>query len=278
MHFAEAFRKCSPCMDGTLIIIGGHEDKTDKRRILKEVVAAAGGTDARLVVLSAASSQPEESGAVYRRIFSELGARDVSVLPINERKEADDESAAACVRSASGVFFTGGDQLRITGLLGGTALDAALRRGFSEGLVIAGTSAGASVMSSTMIVEGHGDDSPKRNTVNMSPGMGFLRQVVVDQHFAQRGRINRLLTAVAQNPHMLGVGIDEDTAIVASGGRFHVIGSQTVTIADGRHLGFSNASESSQDQPLALTDVRLHVLPASYGFDMETRQPLPPSA
>lgn len=261
-------------MDGTLIIVGGHEDKTHERIILKEITACAGGRDARLVVLTAASLEPGESGALYQRIYTELGCAEVTVLPLRERWEADRQAAADIVKGATGVFFTGGDQLRITGLLGGTKVDAALRSGFADGLVIAGTSAGASAMSSTMIVQGHGDDTPKRNTVNMSPGMGYLSHVVIDQHFAQRGRINRLLTAIAQNPHMLGVGIDEDTAIVVTGGTFRVIGSQTVTVVDGRQLGTSNASESSQDQPLALTDVRLHVLPAGYKFDIEARLPI----
>jgi cyanophycinase len=160
----------------------------------------------------------------------------------------------------------------LTSILGGSNSDAAIRQAYLSGTVIAGTSAGASVMSDTMIVDGDSSDTPKKSNLGMAHGMGLLQEVVIDQHFAQRGRINRILAAVAQNPLIIGVGIDEDTAIVVTPDeKFEVIGSQTVTIADGRHVIYSNISESKPFDPLALTNVVLHVLPEGYGYDLKRR-------
>lgn len=259
---------------GGLLIIGGHEDKSGSRRILQELVARAGGPGANILIIATAAENQEQTGELYREVFGEMGA-SCEVLEIHHRREADSSSALKRVADAQAVFFTGGDQLRLTATLGGTGLDEALHAAHAAGLIIAGTSAGASMMSATMIVGGDGDESPKKNTVTMSPGMGFLREVVVDQHFAQRGRINRLLAAVAQNPHILGVGIDEDTAIwVPVGPVFEVLGNQTVTIVDGHSLTHTSVSESSPEQPLTLMDVTLHVLSIGHAFDMRRRRPL----
>lgn len=262
---------------GTLIIIGGAEDKRDRCQILREVIARAGGSDARLVVLTAATEQPGAVGAEYRYVFSRLGAAEVEVVHVDDRALANDQRIVGAVGRATGVFFTGGDQLRITSTIGGTRLETALREAYARGAVIAGTSAGASAMSDTMIVAGDDEDAPTRNTLNMAPGMALLRDVVIDQHFAQRGRIGRLLSAIAQNPHALGVGIDEDTAIVVRPDReFIVIGSNAVTVIDGRTITETNVSEASPTMPLALTDVTLHVLPVGYGFDLQRRRPTAP--
>lgn len=263
---------------GNLVIIGGHEDKEGECLILRKVVDLAGGSAARLVVMTTAALDGEATGSRYRAIFRQLGAGEVFVTHINTREEANDPQVGPLLEKATGVFFTGGDQLRITSTLGGTLVYDLLHRRYEDGMLVAGTSAGASVMSDTMIVQGAGDDAPKRNTTKMAPGMGLLEEVVIDQHFAQRGRIGRLLSAVAQNPYVLGVGIDEDTAILVSPeARFEVIGSQTVTVIDGRALEHSNASESEPDQPLALVRVILHILPRGYRFDLKNRRPLWPS-
>lgn len=264
-------------VQGTLVIIGGAEDKAGEKVILRRFVELVGGDRGRLVVVTSATSSPQVVGESYSRLFKELGVQKVSVLNIASRQEANSPGAYQEVLDATGVFFTGGDQLRITSLLGGTKLDEALHRAYREGTVIAGTSAGASAMSETMIVEGDGDRAPQRNNVKMAPGMGLIREVVVDQHFAQRGRLGRLLTSVAQHPYMLGIGIDEDTAIVVEpGGVFEVIGSQAVTVIDGKQIQETNVSESGPLEPLALTNVILHILPVGYRFDMIRRQPLPP--
>lgn len=258
---------------GRLVIIGGAEDKEDDCVILREVVKLAGAREARLLVLTAATSQPQQVGAVYRQVFTRLGAAEVGVLDISDRLQAEDPLLVGLVPEASGIFFTGGDQLRITSLIGGTALFHALGVAYRRGVVIAGTSAGASVMSSTMIIDGSGDQEPAVGGVRLAAGLGLISDVVVDQHFAQRGRLGRLLAAVAQNPYVLGIGIDENTAIVVDGPHFEVIGAATVSVLDGQHIAFTNVSEVSPQGALALAEVRLHILPQGYAFDLQTRQP-----
>lgn len=260
---------------GTLVIVGGHEDKDGSCDILREVVRLAGAREARLLVLTTATEMGLEAGRDYRRLFLDLGAEQVDTLHLDTREAANRPQAREVMERATGIFFTGGDQLRITSTLGGTVAYQALHRCYENGVIIAGTSAGASAMSSTMIVGGAEDDSPSRGSVSMAPGMGLLNEVVVDQHFAQRGRIGRLLSAVAQNPHILGLGIDEDTAVVVEAdGSLSVIGSQTVTVVDGHGMDHSNATEASPRQALALFNVVLHVLAAGYRYDLVSRKPL----
>ena len=259
---------------GNLLIIGGNEDKKGECLILRKFIAMADGRQARIAVVTTATELPREVGDEYRTLFQELGAETVSVLYIGNRETANDPNQAAELESATGIFFTGGDQLRLTSILGGSRTDMAIRRAYGRGTVIAGTSAGASVMSDTMIVDGASSDTPTKSTVSMAHGMGLLEDVVIDQHFAQRGRINRLLAAVAQNPYVLGVGIDEDTALaVTRDGACEVIGSQTVTIVDGKAIVHSNISESKRNDPLALTNIIMHVLPAGFGYDLKRRLP-----
>lgn len=259
---------------GKLIIIGGAEDKEGECEILKKVIELSGGENPKIVVMTTATEHPKEVGNLYRRIFKRLGVKDIDILNINSRDDASNEDYIGFMREATCIFFTGGDQLRITSLLGGTMAYNCLVDAFNRGVLLVGTSAGASAMSSNMIVEGLNDDAPKYCTLKMAPGLGMLEEVIIDQHFAQRGRIGRLLSAVAQNPHMLGVGIDEDTAIIVEGDFFSVIGSQSVTVVDGKRLSYTNVSELMPEEPLALTDVVLHILPKGYGFDLVSRKPI----
>lgn len=262
-----------PC--GSLLIIGGHEDKDGECRILRRFIEMAGGRESKIVVIATATGQPRTVGNEYRNLFLSLGAAAVSIMDVTNRETANQKEQAEIVRNSTGIFFTGGDQLRLTSILGGSAVDAALRSAFTQGAVIAGTSAGAAVMSETMIVDGDSNDSPKKASLSMAHGMGFLNEGIIDQHFAQRGRINRLLAAVAQNPHVLGIGIDEDTALIVGSDRMcEVIGSQTVTIVDGKDIIYSNISESNRFQPLAISNVLLHILPAGFGFDLNRRLPI----
>lgn len=233
----------------------------------------AGGRTARLLVLTAATNHPEQAGNEYRKTFEQLGAAEVGVLDVDTRLQADDRMLARLLADATGIFFTGGDQLRITSIIGGTELYHQLHRAYQQGTVIAGTSAGASVMSSTMIVEGRGEEQPRPLAARLAPGFGLVPDVVIDQHFAQRGRLGRLLAAIAQNPHVLGIGIDENTAMLVDGQEFTVIGSGTVSILDGRYVSITNTSEASPADALALADVRLHVLPSGYRFDLRSRSP-----
>lgn len=264
---------------GSLVIIGGAEDKQGRCVILRKFVDLAGGDEAVVAVVTAATEDPEKVSRTYREVFGRLEVRETNIVRVERREDAFEREPLERIKRATGIFFTGGDQLRITSALGGTPLYDALYDACGRGVVIAGTSAGASAMSDTMIVGGEDDGAPKRCTTAMAPGMGLLRQIVVDQHFAQRGRIGRLLSALAQNPFVLGVGVDEDTAIVVRpGGVFRVLGSQTVTVLDGKGVSHTNASESVPDEPLALFGVTLHILPAGHGYDLESRKPLGPEA
>jgi cyanophycinase len=259
-------------MSGTLVIIGGHEDREGEKVILREV---ARRTDRRrLVVIGAASEEPEELFAEYRKAFADLGLKDVIPLDVRTREEALDEKFSEPLRGAGSVFFTGGDQLRLTSQLGGTPLLDAVKAIYSDGGVIAGTSAGASVQSDTMMVSGEGESSPKLgDSLRLAPGFGFLPGVIIDQHFAERGRMGRLLAAVAQNPASLGLGIDEDTAIVVERSRFRVVGRGGVYVFDASTATFSNVAEAEADETLSVHDVALHALRAGDRFDLKPRRP-----
>jgi cyanophycinase len=259
---------------GRLMIIGGAEDKQGKQEILSKVAHLVSDDGGRLVIITTATEKPEDVGLLYKRVFKELGLSAIDIVDINSRSEANDEQIVRIIGDASGLFFTGGDQLRITSVLGGTKVYSALHEAYERGVLIVGTSAGASAMSDNMIVEGSNDDTPKKSVVRMAPGMGLLEEVVIDQHFAQRGRIGRLLGAIAQNPYILGVGIDEDTAIlVGPEPVFEVFGSQTVTVVDGSRSSYSNVSELAPVEPLAFFNVSIHILPAGCGFDLKQRIP-----
>lgn len=257
---------------GNLVIIGGAEDKYGESEILKQVVGMIGGNEARLVVMTTATEKPLEAGEEYRNVFGRLGVSSIDVLNIDTRDEAEKDENYDRIMNSTGIFFTGGDQLRITSILGGTRVYLALSEVYKRGTAIIGTSAGASVMSSNMIVDGNSNDPARKCTLKMAPGLGLLEEAIIDQHFDQRGRLGRLLTGVAENPYMLGIGIDEDTAIrVYPDAHFEVIGTNAVTVIDGKSIKSSNVSELKPDEILAITNVTLHVLPKGYGFDMENR-------
>ncbi len=264
---------------GNLMIIGGAEDKQGTKEILHAAAQGSGGENGRMVIIATASQQPKELGETYRTLFTNLGIGKVAVADIQTRKEANDPAFAQMIREATGIFFTGGDQLRITSILGGTKSEEALQKAYLKGALVAGTSAGASVVCSTMITDGLSNDPARKCTLKMAPGLGLLEQVIVDQHFAQRGRLGRLLCAVAENPHTLGVGIDEDTAIhVHPDGHFQVLGANAVTVIDGRSISYANVSELKPDEILAIAHVTLHVLPRGYGYDMKTHTIITPSS
>ena len=220
---------------GNLIIIGGAEDKTGECLILKSFVDISGASKANIVIITTAAENPVEAGTQYKSLFTGLGAGNVSFLNIDTRDEAESESGVRLVSEATGIFFTGGDQLRITSILGGTKVYEMLHRAYESGAVVAGTSAGASAMSRTMIVEGNDNDPARKCTLKMAPGLGLLEKALIDQHFHQRGRIGRLLCGVAENPSILGIGIDEDTAVrVFPDDHFEVIGAIGNRCTEGR--------------------------------------------
>ena len=258
---------------GQLFVVGGAEDKERGRLILRRFVAAAGGSDARVVVVATASREPEELLRQYRVAFRSLGVGDLYECWQDRRADGDGPALVDAVRRASGVYFTGGDQLRLVATLGGTDFAAMLHRRHAEGLHIGGTSAGASALSTVMIARGRGRAAPRLSSVRLSPGLGILRRVIVDQHFRERDRIGRLMAAVLRNPYMLGFGIDEDTAfIVSPGGRVEVIGRGTLTIVDGHGLIASTIADARDHDRLAFAGMSVHVLGPEWTFDIDTRR------
>ena len=261
-------------IEGNLIIIGGAEDKKGDKEILKRVADFINKDTDMLLIATIATECPDESYSKYNKVFSGLGIKNIEKLDITNREDACNKKNVDLIKRCNLLFFTGGDQLRITSILGGTPVYDALKDICSEGKVIAGTSAGASVMSHTMIVQGEDEESPRKCTLKMSPGLGFIDSVIIDQHFAQRGRIGRLLTAVAQNPEVLGIGIDEDTAIVVSDkGIAEVIGSGAVYFLDGSSIIYSNVSEQHSDEVLSMFNVKLHVLKEGNKFNLIKKTP-----
>jgi cyanophycinase len=258
---------------GSLLIIGGHEDKDGEKIILRMLVKKV-GKSGKLVVATIASDAPNEMFNEYERCLRGLGMRHLHHLNVESREEALHDSSVRILRDADAVFFTGGDQLKITSQIGDTPIYSRICEIFDAGGLIAGTSAGASVMTETMIVSGKAEESYRiGNLLQLAPGLGLLQGVIVDQHFAQRGRIGRLLGAIAQNPRMLGIGLDEDSAILVQRGRFQVLGSNAVHVIDGSKVSFTNISEGNPDTALCIYGVRMHVLNQSDTFDLKNRRP-----
>ncbi|MDP4151850.1 MAG: cyanophycinase [Bacillota bacterium] len=259
---------------GYLVIIGGAEDKKGDSVILKQAPSMLSENDV-LTVLTTATEKPKETGQNYHEVFQRLGVKNIQILNINSRDDADSEEYCEKLRNSKCVFMTGGDQLRITSILGGTLAWTELKKIYENEGIIMGTSAGASVMSSTMIVQGNDNEPARKCTLKMAPGLGLIGGVIIDQHFDQRGRFGRLLCGVAENPDVIGIGIDEDTSIkLFPDMHFEIIGSNAVTIIDGKSIQCSNVSELKQDEILAIMGVTVHVLPQGFGFDLNNRKVL----
>jgi cyanophycinase len=258
---------------GTLVIIGGREDKEGDKDILRYVAREVGG--GKLVVVTAASERPQELWAAYEPLFRSLGVRHLAQLAVADREDAHRPSVARTLQDADGIFITGGDQLRLTSALGDSIVFQRMREIFEQGGVVAGTSAGASVMSETMLVGGAAEASPRiGGELEMAPGFGLAAGILIDQHFAERGRTGRLVGAIARNPRIIGVGIDEDTAIVIRGNRtFEVLGAGAVTIIDGSRITRSSVTEDEEGRSMSVFDVRMHLLSQGDAFDLRTREP-----
>lgn len=256
---------------GCLIIIGGAEDKNGNSTILKQAHQMLSQED-MLTILTTATEKPQEVGNDYYEVFRRLGVININILNINTRDDANNEQNYKLIQKSKCIFLTGGDQLRITSILGGTNSDNEIKKLYKSGGIVMGTSAGASVMSSTMVVQGNDNEPARKCTLKMAPGLGLFHGVIIDQHFDQRGRFGRLLCGVAENPDVLGIGIDEDTAIkLFPDMHFEIIGSNAVTIIDGKTIQSSNVSELNPDEILAINGVTVHALPEGYGFDLKNR-------
>lgn len=255
-----------------LCVIGGAEDRTGERVVLREFVHLAGGPGARIAVVATASALGEAILDAYDEIFRELGALEVIRLRPETRDEADDPRLAADLDRATGVFMTGGNQMKLLAVVGGTSFGEAISRAYLRGAVVGGTSAGASAVSEHMIAFGDEDETPHQGTATSAAGLGLLPHVVIDQHFAQRHRYGRLLSVVARSPRLLGVGVDEDTAAVIRDGRvLEVVGAGCVFVADGSHA-VSDAHLAEHAAPLLVSGVVVHSLPAGARFDLHERR------
>lgn len=261
---------------GAIIAIGGAEEKVRRRAVLRRVAEACGGADARLVIIPTASQLPE-MGARYLRVFRDLGLRAVQLLPIESRADCRREDWLALLAEATGVFMTGGNQLRLSTTIGGTPVSDLLRRRNRQGLVVAGTSAGAAILSEHMIAFGDDGATPRADMVRLAPGLGLIPQVVVDQHFRQRDRLGRLITAVTYNPALIGIGLDEDTAaVIGPDDVLEVVGSGAITVIDPAGLGFSSIDSAKRQDPVCVLNLRLHVLTHGGRFDLRSREPAIP--
>lgn len=255
---------------GTLIVIGGKEDKQGEKKILKEIAAQV--KRSKLILASIASQLPEEVWQEYRKIFFELGIKNIEHLSIETHQDALSEEKLAILDKAKCIFFTGGDQVKITSKIGGTPVMSKIADIYKKGGIVAGTSAGAAIMGKIMLVGGENGESHKVGNWMMAPGLGFIDNIIVDQHFAQRGRIGRLLGAVALNPGVIGVGIDEDTSIIIKDGAFKVLGTNAVYVIDGRYVTTTNVSEAAAENTMSMHDIRLHILAEGQGFNLNSRE------
>lgn len=256
---------------GHLVPIGGAEDKEANRDILQAVVDVAGGSAARIAILPTASRM-QDTGSHYLELFDELGVADAVSLPLRTRSDGGQERYVQELERATGIFLTGGDQLRLSTILGGTEVFRTIRRLHASGTPVAGTSAGAAILPEHMLAGGDPGPTPLLTSAQLAPGLGLTNKVVIDQHFRQRDRLGRLLTAISFNPFMVGLGIDEDTAaVIGPDDVLEVVGSGAVTVVDPQDLDHSSVAEARAGNPVSLLDLRLHVLATGGRYDLVQR-------
>lgn len=260
----------------TLIAIGGGELAEAGDVLENYLELLKDKPDARIVVMTVATNEPDGAGKKYDALFRKHKIKHIGIVDVAERGDCFNESALNKIRSSDALFFTGGDQINVTSLIGGTPLHNLLHDRAEEGFIIAGTSAGAMMMSTTMITSGRNNLAPRVECIDIAPGMDLIRGTIIDTHFSQRGRHGRLLTAVAHYPQDLGIGIDERTAIVVCGDELKVLGEGVVTIMDGSQMKHNNLPYREKNESLGLFGVAIHVLPAGYKFNLERREPISP--
>lgn len=265
---------------GHLLVIGGAEDKYNERRILRKFLELTGkdGGETTVLIVPVASDFPEFAADVYVQAFRRLGIAHPRVLRATSRQDIFDADVDTLFDGVDGIFITGGDQMRLVSLLGGTKFAQGLRVKVAEtNVVLAGTSAGAAGMSTSMIVRGDSTAHPHKNSVRLSPGLGFLKNIIIDQHFTERGRISRLITAVSYNPYNLGLGIDENTAIILDNdGVLEVFGAGSVTVVDGSEITYNEIAEVNDYEPFSVCGVKLHILGNGLIYDYFGRTPMQP--
>jgi cyanophycinase len=257
---------------GWIVPIGGGEEKLSNPKILQRFVDLCGGGEADIVVIPTAS-QLADTGTRYEQLFTQLGAGRVTAIDFDTRRDADEHNRLARVKQATGIFFTGGNQLRIATMLGGTAIAKLIRTRNAHGVHVGGTSAGASILSEHMIAFGKEGGSPTAGSVRLAPGLGLTNRFVIDQHFRERDRLGRLLAALAYNPFAVGIGLDEDTAaFIRPDNTLEVEGRGTVTVVDAGDLQFSSMDQAGEDAPVCLLGLKVHILIAGATFNLHTRK------
>jgi cyanophycinase len=256
---------------GWIVPIGGAENKENDRHILERFVRVSGGENADIVVIPTAS-RVHETGPRYEKIFNELGAAQVTVMDFDTRRDCQESGRLRRIEEATGIFFTGGNQLRLTTLLGGTPVAKLIRSRNARGVTVGGTSAGASILSEHMIAFGDEGSSVISGSVRLAPGLGLTNRFIIDQHFRQRDRLGRLITALAYNPFAVGIGLDEDTAaFIGPDETIEVEGSGGVTVVDASEVSYSSIAEVDDGQPVSVLGLRLHILVAGATFNLHTR-------
>jgi cyanophycinase len=256
---------------GWIVPIGGAENKENDRHILERFVRVSGGEAANIVVIPTASRM-HETGPRYEKIFSDLGAAEVTVMDFDTRRDCQEAGRLSRMEAATGIFFTGGNQLRLTTLLGGTPVAKMIRAQNARGVTVGGTSAGASILSEHMIAFGDEGSAVISGSVRLAPGLGLTNRFIIDQHFRQRDRLGRLLTALAYNPFAVGIGLDEDTAaFIGPDETIEVEGSGGVTIVDASDVSYSSIGEVSEGQPVCMLGLKLHILVSGATFNLHTR-------
>ncbi len=264
---------------GWIVPVGGAEDKEADIAILKRFVEVSGGKEARIAIIPTASMLAD-TGSRYEKIFGRLGVAAAFALPFGTREEAQKQEWLDELDTATGIFLTGGNQLRISAILGGTPVAKAIRRLNAKGVTVGGTSAGAAIMSEHMIAWGEAGATPHAGQAILAPGLGMTNRVIIDQHFRQRDRLGRLLSALAYNPFAVGLGLDEDTAaFIDPDNVIHVIGSSAITVVDPSELEHSSMPSASLGKAICLTNIKLHILTDGGRFDLKSRRatPAPPA-
>jgi cyanophycinase len=257
---------------GYIIPIGGAEEKFHNTEILDRFIDVCGGKDARIAIIPTAS-ELEDTGRNYEKLFRKIGVKHAQVLQIETREDCRSSEFTDYIEKSDGVFMTGGNQLRLSTTLGGTPVAQIIRRRNASGMHVAGTSAGAAFMPEHMIAGGDEGSTPRPNMVTMAPGLGLTNNFIIDQHFRERDRLGRLLTALAYNPFAIGMGLDEDTAaFIRPGDNLEVVGSGGITIIDPTKLSYSSMDRARRGDPVSLIDVKLHILISGGRFEIESRQ------
>ena len=257
---------------GYIIPIGGAEEKLNNPEILDRFIDICGGVDARIGIIPTAS-ELEDTGRNYEKLFRTIGVKHAKVLPFITREDCQNGADVDYIEKCDGVFMTGGNQLRLSTTLGGTKVAQLIRRRNAEGMHVAGTSAGAAFMPEHMIAGGAEGSTPSPDKVTMAPGLGLTNAFIIDQHFRQRDRLGRLLTALAYNPFAVGIGLDEDTAaFIRAGDQLEVVGSGGITVIDPTELSYSSMDRARRGEPVSLIGVKLHILVSGGRFDISSRE------